>query len=94
MRWLFEEFRYFFAAQCEAICGYTHVKVYEKDGYLYVDSIDDHAIHDDDSGRLDRIFRAYFSPRPESVLTFVVPSLPGKTGKLRKLIMILTGILT
>jgi len=39
---------------------YTHVKVFEKDGYLYVDSI---VFHDDDGGRLDEHLRhLFFTP--------------------------------
>jgi hypothetical protein len=71
---------------------YTHVKVYEKDGYLYVDGY--YQWLGDDGGRLDEHLPGLFSPPPEGVLIFVAPSLDGITTESRKLIMIMTGILT
>lgn len=61
--------------------GKTHVKVYEKEGYLYVDS---HAFHDDDGGRLDEHLPGLFFTPTGKCLDLRGPELTWQNYRIEK----------
>ena len=60
---------------------YTHVKVFEKDGYLYVDSL---VFHDDDGGRLDEHLPGLFFTPTGKCLDLRGPKLTWRNCRIRK----------
>jgi CubicO group peptidase (beta-lactamase class C family) len=60
----------------------THVKVYEKDGYLYVDS---KVFHDDDGGRLDEYLPGLFFTPSGKCLDLRGPRLTWQNYRLKKI---------
>jgi CubicO group peptidase (beta-lactamase class C family) len=60
---------------------YTHVKVFEKDGYLYVDSI---VFHDDDGGRLDEHRSGLFFTPTGKCLDLRGPKLTWQNYRIKK----------
>jgi len=60
---------------------YTHVKVFEKDGYLYVDSI---VFHDDDGGRLDEHIPGLFFTSTGKCLDLRGPKLTWQNWRIKK----------
>jgi CubicO group peptidase (beta-lactamase class C family) len=60
---------------------YTHVKVFEKDGYLYVDSI---VFHDDDGGRLDEHLSGLFFTPTGKCLDLRGPKLTWQNWRIKK----------
>jgi len=60
---------------------YTHVKVFEKDGYLYVDSI---VFHDDDGGRLDEYLPGLFFTPTGKCLDLRGPKLTWQNWRIKK----------
>jgi CubicO group peptidase (beta-lactamase class C family) len=60
---------------------YTHVKVFEKDGYLYVDSI---VFHDDDGGRLDEHLPGLFFTPTGKCLDLRGPKLTWQNYRIKK----------
>ena len=60
---------------------YTHVKVFEKDGYLYVDSI---VFHDDDGGRLDEYLPGLFFTPTGKCLDLRGPKLTWQNWRMKK----------
>jgi hypothetical protein len=61
--------------------NYTHVKVYEKDGYLYVDSAQD---FDDDGGRLDEHLPGLFFTPTGKCLDLRGPKFTWQNWKIKK----------
>ena len=61
---------------------YTHAKVFEKDGYLYVDS---HVSHEDDGGRLDEYLPGLFFTRSGKCLDLRGPKLTWQNWKIKKI---------
>jgi hypothetical protein len=59
----------------------THLKVYEKDGYLYVDSI---VFHDDDGGRLDEHLPGLFFTPTGKCLDLRGPKLTWQNWRIKK----------
>jgi len=59
----------------------THVKVYEKDGYLYVDSL---VFHDDDGGRLDEHLPGLFFTPTGKCLDLRGPRLTWQNYRIEK----------
>jgi CubicO group peptidase (beta-lactamase class C family) len=60
----------------------THVKVFEKDGYLYVDSV---VFHDDDGGRLDEHLPGLFFTPSGKCLDLRGPRLTWQNYRLKKI---------
>jgi len=60
---------------------YTHVKVFEKDGYLYVDS---QVYHDDDGGRLDEYLPGLFFTPSGKCLDLRGPTLAWQNWRIKK----------
>jgi len=60
---------------------YTHVKVFEKDGYLYVDS---KVYHDDDGGRLDEYLPGLFFTPSGKCLDLRGPTLAWQNWRIKK----------
>ncbi len=61
--------------------NYTHVKVFEKDGYLYVDSAQD---FDDDGGRLDEHLPGLFFTPTGKCLDLRGPKLTWQNYRIKK----------
>jgi len=59
----------------------THIKVYEKDGYLYVDSL---VFHDDDGGRLDEYLPGLFFTPSGKCLDLRGPKLTWQNYRIKK----------
>jgi CubicO group peptidase (beta-lactamase class C family) len=61
--------------------GYTHVKICEKDGYLYIDSI---IFHDDDGGRLNEYLPGLFFTPSGKCLDLRGPKLTWENYRIEK----------
>ena len=60
---------------------YTHVKIYEKDGYLYVDSV---VFNDDDGGRLDEYLPGLFFTPTGKCLDLRGPEFTWQNYRIKK----------